>query len=40
MSIMNLLVNVLVNRGFTIGIRDVSPGLGLLKLKQDLLKSG
>ena len=28
------------NRGFSIGIGDVTPGAGLLKAKQDLLDNG
>lgn len=28
------------NRGFSIGIGDVTPGTGLLKAKQDLLDDG
>lgn len=28
------------NRGFSIGIGDVTPGQGLLKAKQDLLEDG
>ena len=28
------------NRGFSIGIGDVTPGIGLLKAKQDLLDAG
>lgn len=30
----------LTNRGFSIGIGDVTPGRGLLKAKQDLLNAG
>ena len=28
------------NRGFSIGISDVTPGLGLLKAKDELLSNG
>lgn len=31
---------LLANRGFSIGIGDVTPGQGLLKAKQDLLDDG
>lgn len=30
----------LMNRGFSIGIGDVSPGQGLLKAKHELLQAG
>ena len=30
----------LMNRGFSIGIGDVSPGKGLLKAKHELLNAG
>ena len=30
----------LANRGFSIGIGDVTPGVGLLKAKQELLDAG
>ena len=32
--------NISANRGFSIGIGDVTPGQGLLKAKQDLLDDG
>lgn len=31
---------ILANRGFSIGIGDVTPGQGLLKAKHDLLDDG
>lgn len=34
------LIQFSANRGFSIGIGDVTPGTGLLKAKQDLLDDG
>jgi len=32
--------NYLMNRGFSIGIGDVTPGAGLVKAKKELVMSG
>jgi DNA-directed RNA polymerase III subunit RPC1 len=37
---MTNVIPYLANRGFSIGIGDVTPGLGLLKAKDELLNCG
>lgn len=39
-TICNIFSVFVANRGFSIGIGDVTPGQGLLKAKQDLLDAG